>query len=141
MRDLKEIVISLTEKAKNAEEFKKILFRFMRLIINLIQNTEELYSELEGRNFVYQLYIKNYDISFWISHKDGKLNLGEGTYPNPDLKVKMDKEIFKKILEEKIKGRVAYMKGLIKAEGDLTKGMIFINTFEHLFDFLRNRYQ
>ncbi|MGV9199592.1 MAG: SCP2 sterol-binding domain-containing protein [Promethearchaeia archaeon] len=141
MRDLKKVLINLTKSAESKGQFKEILFRFINFVISIIENNEELLEEFKERNFIYQLHIRPYDFSFWVSNTDGELNFGGGTNPNPDLLVEMDKEIFIKILEEKIKGRVAYMKGLIKAKGDLTKGMIFINGFEHLFDYLRSEYQ
>ena len=122
----------------NNEEFISGVNRFITISVNLINDIEELREEIIDYDHIYQNYITDINFNFWIKISNGTIFYKRGINREASFRVKYEKDIFIKILKREMSGSDAYMKGLIKVDGDLTEGLRFIKLFRLLLKFINN---
>jgi putative sterol carrier protein len=138
MLDLKGFRSVIHDLERNNEEFITALNRFIMIAVNLIKEIEELKEEIVDFDEVYQILITDINFNFWIKISNGTIIYKKGINREASFRVKYKKDIFIKILKREMAGSDAYMKGLIKVDGDLTQGLRFIKLFRLLLKFINN---
>lgn len=134
-RVYKSVVLELNN---NNEEFITALERVIRFAVNIIKNTEELREEIIDYNDIYQIFITDINYSFWIKISHGTVLYKKGINREASFRVKYTKDLLIKILKREMLGSEAYMKGKIKADGDLTQGLRFIKIFRLFIKYVNN---
>ncbi|MFW9781828.1 MAG: SCP2 sterol-binding domain-containing protein [Candidatus Heimdallarchaeota archaeon] len=134
-RVYKSVVLELNN---NNEEFITALDRVIRFAVNIIKNTEELREEIIDYNDIYQIFITDINYSFWIKISHGTVLYKKGINREASFRVKYTKDLLIKILKREMLGSEAYMKGKIKADGDLTQGLRFIKIFRLFIKYVNN---
>ena len=122
----------------NNEEFIAALNRFIMIAVNLIKDFGELREEIVDYDDIYQILITDINFNFWIKISNGTIIYKKGINREASFRVKYEKDIFIKILKREMEGSDAYMKGLIKVDGDLTQGLRFTKLFRLLLKFINN---
>ena len=128
------IIDKLTNSDKN---IVGILDKFIKSGINLIQNTEELLEEILDFNQVYQFHITDISFNFWIEVSNGKITYKNGINNNTSLRMYFTRELILKIFKGEIGGTEAYMKGLMKVNGNISHGFKIKNFLRLLIDYLK----
>ncbi|MDX1798869.1 MAG: SCP2 sterol-binding domain-containing protein, partial [Candidatus Lokiarchaeia archaeon] len=104
-------------------------------------NTEDLREEIEEFNDVYQIIVSDLNFNFWLKISKNSIIYKKGINRNASFTVKYTKDIFIKILKREMYGSDAYMKGLIKVDGDLSQGLRFIKLFRMFLVYLNNGFK
>ncbi|MFX1279045.1 MAG: SCP2 sterol-binding domain-containing protein [Promethearchaeota archaeon] len=138
MLDSKGFRSVIHDLERNNEEFITALNRFIMIAVNLIKEIEELKEEIVDYDDIYQILISDINFNFWIKISNGTIIYKKGINREASFRVKYEKDIFIKILKREMAGSDAYMKGLIKVDGDLTQGLRFIKLFRLLLKFINN---
>jgi len=141
MPDAKLLQSILGELEKNGDKFKPIFDRMLKLAIGIVQSTEELREEIGDQAEIFQTYITDVDIQYWIHVEDGNIRYGQGVNENASVKVWMTKEMILQILKGDLMGTEAYMKGVLKAQGSLTQGLRYIKLYRLFFDYMKKKHQ
>ncbi|MFX1410996.1 MAG: SCP2 sterol-binding domain-containing protein [Promethearchaeota archaeon] len=128
------------ELEKNDEEFIAILDKIIKLGVNFFQNTEELIEEINDYDYTYQIFVTDINFNFWLKVSRGSIMYKRGIHPKATFKVSYTKEILIKILKREMYGSEAYMKGIIKVDGDLTQGLRYIKVFRLLLKYINNNF-
>ena len=123
------------------EEFPTILDRIIKMGVNFLQNTEELREEILDYDYIYQILLSDINFDFWLKVSKGSIIYKTGINPNATFKVSYTKDIIIKILKREIYGSEAYMKGIIKVDGDLTQGLRYIKVFRLLLKYINNNFK
>jgi len=64
-----------------------------------------------------------------------------GINPNATFRVNYTKDIMIKILKREMYGSEAYLKGIIKVDGDLIQGLRYIKLFRLLLKYIKNNFK
>lgn len=96
-------------------------------------SSEDVTAELEGWERVIQFQGEGVD-PFYISIKDGKLSVSQGTYENPDLTMEANHDTLLGILNGEIDATAAYMSGDLKVIGALPDAVKFRTIVEIIRD-------
>lgn len=129
----------LEELSKNGKKFEYILDKIIKAGVAIMNNTEELKEELIGFDDIYQTYIFDLNLSYWLEVSHGKLHYEKGVNPQALFKMIFSKDLFIKILKDEIGGADAFMKGKIKVEGSLSQGLRYIKLFRTFFKYLSKK--
>lgn len=129
----------LEELSKNGKKFEYILDKIIKAGVAIMNNTEELKEELIGFDDIYQTYIFDLNLSYWLEVSHGKLHYEKGVNPQALFKMVFSKDLFIKILKDEIGGADAFMKGKIKVEGSLSQGLRYIKLFRTFFKYLSKK--
>ena len=128
----------IIDKLTNSDkDIVGILDKFIKSGINLIQNTEELLEEILDFNQVYQFHITDISFNFWIEVSNGKITYKNGINNNTSLRMYFTRELILKIFKGEIGGTEAYMKGLMKVNGNISHGFKIKNFLRLLIDYMR----
>ncbi|MBS7251189.1 MAG: SCP2 sterol-binding domain-containing protein [Candidatus Freyarchaeota archaeon] len=95
--------------------------------------SEDVAAELEGWERVFQFQGEGVK-PFYITIKDGKLKVSEGTYDNPDLTMEANYETMLGMLTGDIDATSAYMSGDLKVIGALPDAVKFRTVIEIIRD-------
>jgi 3-hydroxyacyl-CoA dehydrogenase/3a,7a,12a-trihydroxy-5b-cholest-24-enoyl-CoA hydratase len=96
-------------------------------------SSEDVAAELEGWERVIQFQGEGVD-PFYISIKDGKLSISQGTYESPDLTMEANHDTLLGILNGEIDATSAYMSGDLKVIGALPDAVKFRTIIEIIRD-------
>ncbi len=128
----------IIDKLNNSEEeVVEILDKFINFGISLIQNTDELLEEILDFDEIYQFHITDINFNFWIEVSRGKIIYKKGFNKNTSLRIFFTKELILKIFKGEIGGAEAYMKGLMKVNGNLSHAFKIKNFLRLLIDYLK----
>jgi putative sterol carrier protein len=141
MLDSKKFELVIHQLEKKDEEFVAVLDKIIRIGVDIVQNTEELREEILDYDYIYQISIKDIDFNFWLKVSKGTILYKKGLNNNATFKVSYTKDIIIKILKREMYGSEAYMKGIIKVDGDLTQGLRYIKIFRMLLKYLNNNFK
>ena len=122
-------------------EFVDVLDKFIKLAVDKFTSTEELREEIIDYEDIYQILITDIDFNFSLNVSKGSINYKKGVNRNASFRVKYTKDIIIKILKREIYGTDAYMKGIIKVDGDLSQGLRYIKLFRMLIEYLNNGFK
>ena len=138
MLDSKSFNSVINDLESKNQEFITNLDKVIKMGINIVMNTEELLEEIKDYDFIYQIFITDINFNFWFKVSNGSIIYKKGVNRDASFRVKYTKDIIIKILKREIYGTVAYMKGIIKVDGDLTQGLRFIKLFRLIIAYINN---
>ncbi len=118
------------------EEFVEVLDKIIKLGVSVARNTEELREEIIDYDAVYQIYITDLNFNFWLKINKGSIIYKKGINRSASFRVKYTKDLIIKILKREMSGTDAFMRGLIKVDGDLAEGIRFTKLFRLFFKYL-----
>ncbi|MFX0153137.1 MAG: SCP2 sterol-binding domain-containing protein [Candidatus Hodarchaeota archaeon] len=123
------------------KEFIAILDKIINFAINKFKTTEELREEVLDYNDVYQIMITDINFNFWLKLSNGSIIYKKGINRSALVRIKYTKDILVKILKREMDGLDAFMKGIIKVDGDLSQGLRFTKLFRLFIKYLNNGFQ
>jgi hypothetical protein len=132
-----ETLIELLEK--DEQNFSSIFERIIRAGVASVNNTLELHEEISGYDDTYQTSILDVGYNYWLTLKQGKLEYGRGIHPKATLTVSFTKNLIIQILKKEVNGTDAFMKGKIRADGDLSQGLHYIKIFQLFIKYLEKK--
>jgi len=141
MLDSKSLNSVISDLEDKNQEFVSSLDKIINLGINIVMNTEELLEEISDYDYIYQIFITDINFNFWIKVSKGTIIYKEGVNRNASFRVTFTKSIIIKVLKREMHGTEAYMKGIIKVDGDLTQGLRFIKLLRLILKFIKNRFK
>lgn len=141
MFDSKKFNSVIHELENKEEEFIAILDKIIKMGVNFLQNTEELREEIMDYDYIYQILVSDINFKFWLKVSRGSIMYKRGINPNATFRVSYTKDNMIKILKREMYGSEAYMKGIIKVDGDLTQGLRYIKVFRLLLKYIKNNFK
>ncbi len=141
MLNSKSLNSVLTNLENHDGELIVVLDKFIKFAVDKFMNTEDLREEIEGFNDVYQIIINDLDFNFWLKISNNSMIYKKGINRNASFTVKYTKDILIKILKREMYGTDAFMKGLIKVDGDLSQGLRFMKLFRIFLIYLNNGFK
>jgi hypothetical protein len=138
MLDSKKYELVIHQLNNKDEEFIAVLDKIIKMGVGLVQSTEELREEILDYDYICQILVKDINLNFWLEISHGNITYRRGINNNATFKVTYTKDILIKILKREIYGSEAYMKGLIKVDGNLTQGLRYTKLFRMLLKYLNN---
>ena len=124
---------------KDSPKFEYVLDKIIKVVVKIMNNTEELKEELVGFDDIYQTSVVDANFDYWLEVSDGKLSYEKGINSKALFKINIDKDIIIQILKNKISGTDAFMKGKINVEGSLSQGLRYIKLFRIFIKYLRKK--
>lgn len=122
-------------------EFIESLDKVIKFAVSIVKNTEELREEIADYNDVYQIFITDINFNFWLRVSKGSIIYKKGINRSASFRVKYTKDIFINILKNDMYGIDAFMKGIIKVDGDLSQGLRFTKLFRLVLNYLNNGFK
>ncbi len=141
MLNSKSFNSALTDLVNRDEELIVILDKFIKFVVDKFINTEDLREEIIDYNDIYQITITDLNFSFWLNLSNNSMIYKKGFNRNTSFKIKYTKDILIKILKREVYGTDAFMRGLIKVDGDLSQGLRFIKLFRMFLLYLDNGFK
>lgn len=141
MLDSKSFNSVISDLEDKNQEFITNLGKIINLGINIVMNTEELLEEINDYNYIYQIFITDINFNFWIKVSKGSIIYKKGVNRDASFRVKFTKDIIIKVLKREMRGTEAYMKGIIKVDGDLTQGLRFIKLLRLILKYINNGFK
>jgi hypothetical protein len=100
-----------------------------------------LREEIMDYDYIYQILVSDINFNFWLNVSKGSIKYKRGINPNATFRASYTKDIIIKVLKREIYGSEAYMKGIIKVDGDLTQGLRYIKVFRLLLKYINNNFK
>ena len=122
-------------------EFIALLDKIIKFVVTKFKSTQELREEITEYNDIYQIILTDINFNFWLKLSNGSLYYKKGVNRSASFKVKYTKDIMVKILKREMYGTDAFMKGIIKVDGDLSQGLRFIKLFRLFLKYLNNGFK
>ena len=122
-------------------EFIAVLDRIIKFIVNMFKSIEELRDEILEYNDTYQIVVKDINFNFWLKVSNGSTIYKRGINRNASFSIIFTKDILVKSLKREMYGTDAFMKGIIKVDGDLSQGLRFIKLFRLFMKYLNNGFK
>ena len=129
LEDITYVIHHLDSDDEDDGEFVATFDRIIKLSVNMVKNTEELQEEIIDYDDLYQVFITDIDFNFWLKVSNGSIIYEKGINRNPSFKVKYTKDLMIKILKQETSGTDAFMRGLIKVDGNYSQGLRYIKLF------------
>ena len=101
--------------------------RFLEFCIKIVQTTQELREEILDFDNIYQFYVIDIDFEFWLKISKGSISYNNGCNEDSDLRIFLTKNLVLRLMKQEITITDAYMKGLLKMQGDLSQAVKFRN--------------
>ena len=138
MLDSKHFNSVINKLETQDEEFIIALDKIIKLGVEVVKNTEEIREEIIDYNDIYQILITDLNFNFWLKVSKGSIIYKKGNNRSASFRIKYTKDLMIKILKRETSGTDAYMKGIIKVDGDLTQGLRFTKLFRIVFKYISN---
>ena len=138
MLDSKHFNSVINKLETQDEEFIITLDKIIKLGVEVVKNTEEIHEEIIDYNDIYQIFITDLNFNFWLKVSKGSIIYKKGINRSASFRIKYTKDLMIKILKRETSGTDAYMKGIIKVDGDLTQGLRFTKLFRIVFNYISN---
>ena len=138
MLDSKSFNSVIHDLENNNGEFIETLDKIIKIGVGIVKTTEDLKEEIIDYNDIYQIFITDVNFNFWFKISKGAMIYKKGVNRDASFRVKYTKDILIKILTREMYGTDAYMKGIIKVDGDLTQGLRFIKLFRMIIAYINN---
>ncbi len=128
MAELKELIDKYKPRLEDEDLEWEELPETIELLVKFANQNEEFEFEFEMDTITWQFEItdKPEDEWMWVSVDEGKFEGGQGKAPGePDLVFKCDAELAAQMVAGAVDSNAAYMKGDLKLEGPIPKGVKF----------------
>jgi len=118
------MILNSLESPKNS--FKSTIDKFVKIAIKIATDSEDFKDELKlYDDIIYHIYIYDIDYNIWIKKKGTSLSFNNSFYEENSENVEilhciLTKNITRKILIRKVQLSDAFMRGLIKINGNLS---------------------
>ncbi|MFX1569758.1 MAG: SCP2 sterol-binding domain-containing protein [Promethearchaeota archaeon] len=122
-------------------EFIAILEKIIKFAVNKFNSTEELRDEILDFDDIYQIIVTDVNFNFWLKVSNGSILYRKGINRSESVKIIYTKDIFVRSLKCEMSGIDAFMKGIIKVDGDLSQGLRFTKLFRLFMKYLNNGFQ
>ncbi len=122
------------------EEFIAVFDKIIKFFVKIFKIAEELQEEIVEYDDLFQIIVSDINFNFWLSISNGSIVYKKGINRNASLRIIFTKDLLVRILKREISGTDAFMKGLIKADGDLSQGLRFTKLFRLFLKYLNNGY-
>ncbi|KKM72853.1 hypothetical protein LCGC14_1416370 [marine sediment metagenome] len=129
LEDITYVIHHLDSDDEDDGEFVAAFDRIIKLSVNMVKNTEELQEEIIDYDDLYQVFITDIDFNFWLKVSNGSIIYQKGLNKSASFKVKYTKDLMIKILKQETSGTDAFMRGLIKVDGNYSQGLRYIKLF------------
>ena len=122
-------IISIIHKLSKANnnDFKTLLEYYIQKLIVLISEIREIKEVLQDYIGIYQICFADRDLEFYFQINQENIIYQNGVYEDYSIKFVITKDLLLKIFKMEIQTYDAYMRGFIKAEGDLSYLIRFKN--------------
>ncbi|MEE9379142.1 MAG: SCP2 sterol-binding domain-containing protein [Candidatus Lokiarchaeia archaeon] len=122
-------------------EFIALLDKIIKFVVTKFKSTQELREEIAEYDDIYQIILTDINFNFWLKLSKGSIYYKKGVNRSALFRVKYTKDIMVKILKREMYGTDAFMKGIIKVDGDLSQGLRFIKLFRLFLKYLNNGFK
>ena len=122
-------------------EFIAVLDKIINFAVNKFKTTEELRQEIVDFNDIYQIMITDINFNFWLKVSYSSIIYKKGINRSTSVKIRYTKDILVRILKREMSGIDAFMKGIIKVDGDLSQGLRFTKLFRLFIKYLNNGFK
>ncbi|HUW89370.1 MAG TPA: hypothetical protein VMV43_02495 [Candidatus Nanopelagicaceae bacterium] len=126
MIDSNTILMILNSLESPKTSFKSTIDKFVKIAIKIATDSEDFKDELKlYDDIIYHIYIYDIDYNIWIKKKGTSLSFNNSFYEENSENVEilhciLTKNITRKILIRKVQLSDAFMRGLIKINGNLS---------------------
>ena len=141
MLNTKSLNSVLTHLENHNNELVVVLDKFIKFAVDKFIDTEDLLEEIEDYDDIYQIIVSDMNFNFWLKISNGSMIYKKGINRSATFTVIYTKDILIKILKREMYGTDAFMKGLIKVDGDLSQGLRFIKLFRMFLVYLNNGFK
>ena len=131
----------LHELETQDNEFIVVLDRIIKFIVDKFKSIEDLHDEILEYNDTYQIFVSDINFNFWLKVSNGSTIYKKGINRNASFSIFFTKDILVKILKRELYGTDAFMKGIIKVDGDLSQGLRFIKLFRLFLKYINNGFK
>jgi CRISPR/Cas system CSM-associated protein Csm2 small subunit len=134
------MVLNSLESSEHA--FKSTIDKFIRIGIKIANETEEFQEELElYDDKMYHIYIKDIDYNIWLKKIGRSVTYSNSYYEENSEEVSVihfffTKTIMKNVITRKIQAADAFMRGLIKIQGEVSDAIQAKNLLSLFFTFM-----
>jgi hypothetical protein len=137
MANLEELEGLIEEiSTKDEKKFISITLKLMKALVHFFNKYPALQEEFLDYDEIYQISLKDINVHFWLQVSQGILSYQLGKNEKRSIVLKVSKDIFIKIVQGKLPGFDAYMKGYIVIEGQLRYALRFRNVINSLMRYL-----
>ena len=139
MIDTNTILVILNSLESPRTSFKVTIDKFIKEAIKIANESKDFRDELElYDDIIYHIYIYDIDYNIWIKKKGTSLSFNTSFYEENSENIKilhcfLKRNSMRKILIRKMTASEAFMKGLIKINGNLSDAIHAKNLFSLLF--------
>ena len=139
MIDSNTILVILNSLESPRTSFKVTIDKFIKEAIKIANESKDFRDELElYDDIIYHIYIYDIDYNIWIKKKGTSLSFNTSFYEENSENIKilhcfLKRNSMRKILIRKMTASEAFMKGLIKINGNLSDAIHAKNLFSLLF--------
>ena len=142
MIDSNAIILMLNSLESSDRTFKPTIDKFIKLGIKIANETEEFQEELElYDDKIYHFYISDLDYNIWLKKIGRSVSYNNSYYEENSEKLNIihfffTKTIMKKVITRKMKAADAFMKGVIKIQGEASDAMQAKNLLSLFFRYM-----
>ncbi|UCD01548.1 MAG: SCP2 sterol-binding domain-containing protein [Promethearchaeota archaeon] len=141
MLDSKNFTSVIHDLENHDGQFIGALDRVIKFAVTVVKNTEDLREEIVDYDDLYQIIITDINFNFWLRVSNDSIIYKKGINRSASFRVMYTKDILIKILKREMYGTDAFMKGIIKVDGDLSQGLRFIKLFRMFLQYLNNGFK
>ena len=142
MIDSNAIILMLNSLESSDRTFRSTIDKFIRLGIKIVNETEEFQEELElYDDKIYHFYINDLDYNIWLKKIGSSVSYSNSYYEeNPEelnvIHFFFTKTTMKKVITRKMNAGDAFMRGLIKIQGEASDAMQTKNLLSLFFTYM-----
>ena len=121
---------------------KSTLDELIKLIVKVSHDSEDIQDELKlYGDIFFHIYIVDIDYNIWIKKVGATLTYHTPYYEKTPANAKvihflLSKKIIKRIFTQRLKPADAFMRGLVKIQGDISVAIITKNLLKVFFEYL-----
>jgi hypothetical protein len=144
MIDSNTINVILNSLESTEGRIKSTLDELIKLILKISHESEEIQDELElYEDILFHIYVYDVDYNIWLKKVGTTLTFNTSYYENVPEEMNivhfiLSKKVIKKVFALKLDPSDAYMKGLIKIQGNLTHAIIARNLLKIFFRYFKS---
>lgn len=142
MIDSNAILMVLNSLDSSTSSFKSTIDKFIKLGIKIAYEVEEFREDLEFyEDLMFHIYINDLDYNIWLKKIGSQVSYNNSYYEENSEGLRvihffLTKTTMKNVITRKIQAPDAFMRGLIKAKGDLSDAMSAKNLLSLFFTYM-----
>ncbi|MFX0074276.1 MAG: SCP2 sterol-binding domain-containing protein [Candidatus Hermodarchaeota archaeon] len=142
MIDSNAIIMVLSSLESSERTFQSSIDKFIKLGIKIANETEEFQEELDlYEDKMYHIYIRDMDYNIWLKKTGKAISYTNSYYEENSEGLRVihfffTKNIMKEVITRKIRAADAFMRGLIKIQGEVSDAMQAKNLLSMFFTYM-----